>query len=441
MARHVQLGKLGPHLTDTPLGYAARRAALTLLSGVLVDHRMLSDQLVDDAPVLQNLSGPERARAQTIVNGVLRNLEPLDAVIDTYLDRSPPLRARNALRIAGWEILVDGVSAHAAVDMAVSLVRSGQKTERFSGLTNAVARKLAGSQDIFAATPTQKLPKALRTPLVKAYGKARAQAIEVAHTQEPPLDITLRDGAKADEWAATLGAKILPTGSLRLSRAGQVTTLPGYDEGAWWVQDAAAAIPARLLGNVAGKTALDLCAAPGGKTMQLAAGGAQVTAVDSSAQRLERLRENLTRTRLSAEIIRADLLKWEPDAAVDVIVLDAPCSATGTIRRHPDLPHLREHSDLRPIFSVQERLLSRALSWLKPGGRLVYCTCSLFPNEGEAQIAKIGESASVVPVSATEHGVPPEFVTSDGFFRTTPEFWPDDGGIDGFFAAILRKNT
>ena len=420
-----------------PLGFASRNAALRLLSGVQVERRMMSDLIASPELGIGELPPPDRARAQRLASGVLRHLTRLDAIIDPHLDRPPPLRARNALRLAAWEILVDGVAPHAAVDMAVTLSRAGQKTARFAGLVNAVARKLPDMADVFAAAPPPVLPKPLRTPLIKAVGKARTLAIEAAHLSEPPVDITPRDPADLTSLADRLGGVVLPTGSIRLRQPGQITALPGFAEGEWWVQDAAAAIPARLLGDVAGARVLDLCAAPGGKTMQLAAAGAAVTAVDSAAARLPRLKENLLRTGLSAEVVKADATRWMPEGRFDAILLDAPCSATGTIRRHPDLPHLRDNTDLRPLFALQETLLRRALDWLTPGGRLMYCTCSLLPGEGEFQVAKITETAATIPVNAAAAGIPDDWITDAGHLRSAPDFWADKGGVDGFFAAIL----
>ena len=423
----------------TASGYAARAAAASLISGVLVDHRMLIDQAADPDGPLARLAPPDRARAQSITTGVLRNLGPLDTVLDPHLDHAPPLRARNALRIAAWEMLCDGVPAHAAVDMAVALARAGRKTSNLAGMVNAVGRKIAGAGDHVATAPVQPLPKALRTPLIKAYGATRTTAIEAAHRPTPPVDLTLKSPADGDEWAASLGARRLPTGSLRLDRPGQISALPGFEAGAWWVQDAAAAVPARLLDGLAGASVLDLCAAPGGKTLQLAAAGAMVTALDASARRLVRLRENLARTGLAADLVTADATRWVPDRKFDAILLDAPCSATGTIRRHPDLPHLRDNADLRPLFALQETLLSRALDWLRPGGRLVYCTCSLFPREGEMQIAKLADRADIIAIDPAAQQIPESWISPEGFFRTTPEFWGDIGGVDGFFAAVLTR--
>ncbi|WP_284154724.1 RsmB/NOP family class I SAM-dependent RNA methyltransferase [Algicella marina] len=417
-------------------GLAPRKAAERLLAGVLRDRRMLTELLdAPDSP-LQDLEGPERARAQSLATGVLRNLGSLDAVIGQHVERMPPLGAMIALRIAAFEGLVEGVPPHAAVSSAVNLL--GGNNKRLSGLVNAVARKVVAEA---AAVPPPVLPEWLATALRKAYGKAAVDGIAAAHATTPPLDLTPRDATEAEALAAELGAELLPTGSLRLTRPGQVSELPGYDEGRWWVQDAAAAIPARLLGDITGQRVLDLCAAPGGKTMQLAAAGAEVTALDISQARCERISQNLARTSLRAEIVVADARQWQPQAPFDAILLDAPCSATGTIRRHPDLPHARPSPDLRPLLALQADLIDRALGWLKHGGILLYCTCSLLPKEGERQVSQALErhdGLALVPVTPGS-GIEPAFINASGSLRLRPDFWPERGGMDGFFATSLRK--
>ncbi|MGE0723743.1 MAG: RsmB/NOP family class I SAM-dependent RNA methyltransferase [Alphaproteobacteria bacterium] len=271
------------------------------------------------------------------------------------------------------------------------------------------------------------------------YGEAAAAAIGRAHLGEPPLDLTIRDDVR--KWTDALGADLLPTGSLRLRAAGPVTALPGFDDGAWWVQDAAAAIPARLFGDVRGRSAIDLCAAPGGKTAQLASAGAEVTAVDISPRRSAILRENLDRLRLAATIVVADANQWRPDSPADVVLVDAPCSATGTIRRHPDIPQLRAAADLTRLVEVQDRLLDAAVAMTRPGGTIVYATCSLEPEEGPARIDALrarGAPVALDPIAAAELPGLPEAIV-DGTLRTLPSMLADAGGMDGFFAARLRR--
>ncbi|MEO0913772.1 MAG: transcription antitermination factor NusB, partial [Pseudomonadota bacterium] len=418
-------------------GLAPRRAAQELLAAVLKERRMLSALVEAGEGPLAELSGPERARAQTLAAGVLRRLGSLDAVIAPHMERAPPLPVMNALRIAAYEALIEDVPPHAAVSAAVDQVRGLANGKRLSGLANAVARKVV---ETGGPVPQPQLADWLASAVKRAYGAAAVESIAAAQSMAPPLDLTLRDGPDAD-LAQALGAEVLPTGSLRLGRAGQVSALPGYAEGRWWVQDAAAALPVKLLGDIRGLRVLDLCAAPGGKTMQLAAGGAEVTALDISAARMARVEENLARTGLQAELVVADALNWAPEAPFDVILLDAPCSATGTIRRHPDLPYARPAPDLRPLLELQAKLIDAALGWLAPGGRLLYCTCSLLPKEGERQVVQAlarHEGLEMVPF-APGAGVEPGFLTDAGSLRLRPDFWAERGGMDGFFATLLRK--
>lgn len=423
---------------------APRIAAAQLLHGVLHDEKMISE-LVDatDGP-LKDLPPSGRARAQSLALSTLRHLEPLDVVLDQFLQKSPPLKVRNALRLAACELLVDGIAPHAAVDAAVRQVQQMRKLAHLKGLTNAVARRVAEhGPEIWADMDPQKLPAWLGKPVEHAYGEDALQQIEVAHAKGAPLDLTLRKSSDTKKFAAELDAEILPNGSLRLQNPGQVSAMSGYDEGAWWVQDAAATMPVQLLGSIKGLQVLDLCAAPGGKTMQLAAGGAEVTAVDISKDRLKRVTENLKRTKLSAKIIASDIVRWEPDKKFDAILLDAPCSATGTIRRHPDLPFAKS-GDLKPVLRLQQKLLLRAFDWLKPGGKIVYCTCSLLPSEGEDQIAKfldVRPDAKQLAASTNLPDLPIEWIEPKGGLRLRPDFWAERGGMDGFYATIIEKTA
>ena len=276
----------------------------------------------------------------------------------------------------------------------------------------------------------------LRKPLVSRFGREVVTAIEAVQALSSALDLTVKPGA-APELA---GAEVLPTGSLRLNDAGQVSNLPGYAEGAWWVQDAGAALAVPLLGAVAGKRVLDLCAAPGGKTMQLAAAGADVTALDISGPRMGRVAENLARTRLAAKLVVADALNWQSEGGFDAILLDAPCSATGTIRRHPDLPFVKDGSELPVLMDLQAKLFDRALGLLNPGGRMVYCTCSLLAEEGEDQLAAaLLRHPGLTVISPVIAGIDPSWITPDGALRLRPDYWADRGGIDGFFMVCVQK--
>ncbi len=424
-------------------GFAARSAALTLLHGVLHDTKPLSDIVEGPNSPLADLEPGERARAQSLAKITLRNLGPLDQVLDRFLTKKPPLQVLNILRLCAAELLVDGIAAHAAVDGAVTLARSKQKANHLSGLVNAVARKLSDvDREEFLKLPPHPLAKYLRVPVVTAYGEEAAVAIDAAHRAGAPVDLTLKNPAEEEKWALALDATILPNGSLRLAEKGQISALPGYDTGDWWVQDAAASVPCRLFDDLAGKTVLDLCAAPGGKTMQLAAAGAKVTAVDISGDRLVRVRQNLERTGLSATLVEADAFKWTPAEPFDAILLDAPCSATGTIRRHPDLPFVRRDWDLQPVLKMQSDMLDLCAKWLKPGGQLVYSTCSLLPVEGEGQIAKfLARTPDMTPLDfdAAALGMDNDWKPSEGQLRLRPDYWAEVGGMDGFFMARLQK--
>ncbi len=403
-------------------GLAAREAAVAILDGVLGEGRMLADFAGPD------LAPADRARALRLAGAVLRHLGPADKLLNPHLRKAPPLTVQNILRLAVVEV-AQGAAAHGAVNAAVEMARRGKRTAHLAGLVNAVLRALPEA----AALPPQMLPRWMRQPMVHAYGRDAVAAIEAVQAQEPPLDLTLREGFAAPEGV------VLPTGSLRLAAPGQVSALPGYATGGWWVQDAAAALPARLLGVQPGERVLDLCAAPGGKTLQMAAAGAAVTAVDISGPRMARVAANLARTGLSAELVVADALNWEPDAPFDAILLDAPCSATGTVRRHPDLPFVKDGGEVAGLVALQAQLLDRALAWLAPGGRLVFATCSLLPEEGEGQLtAALERHPGLVAERVELPGVEPGWWTDSGGLRLRPDYWAEAGGMDGFFMARMR---
>ena len=408
---------------------SARAAAAWMLDEVLGEGALLS-QL---EPQLAELSPSDRARAQRLAALALRHVEQTDRVLKPFLRKSPPLPVLNVLRLAVVEMVVVGEAAHGVVNEAVGLVRSDRNLAPLSGMVNAVLRKVAALEAPFAKLPPQRLPYWLRKPLVDAWGRDCVSAIEAVQSRPAPIDLTLRPGA-------AVPGETLPTGSLRLPPGSHVSALPGFETGAFWVQDAAAALAVPLLAVQPGEAVLDLCAAPGGKTLQLAAQGAQVTALDMSAPRLARLRENLGRTGLAAEVITADALHWQPEAAFDAILLDAPCSATGTIRRHPDLPFVKDGSELPELRALQAALLDRALGWLKPGGRLVYCTCSLLPEEGEGQLAAALARHPGLQVQPPQvPGIDPAWITPQGALRLRPDYWAEVGGMDGFFMVRLAR--
>nr|WP_256371821.1 RsmB/NOP family class I SAM-dependent RNA methyltransferase [Rubellimicrobium sp. CFH 75288] len=413
-----------------------RRAALRLLGAVTGDGMLLSDARV--AGLLAPLPPEARARALRLASATLRHLDRLDAWIAPRLRRAPPPPVRDALRLAALEIAM-GEAAHGAVNAAVTLLGEGSRTAGYKGLANAVLRALAVEGPAgWAALPPARLPAWLREPLVAAWGEEVVCAMERVHEAPPPLDLTARDDPAG--LAERLGGRLLPTGSVRLAAGGALTALPGWHEGAFWVQDAAAALPARMLAPRRGERVLDLCAAPGGKTLQLAAAGAEVAALDLSPARLALLRDNLARTGLQARVIEADALEFR-EGGWDAVLLDAPCSATGTLRRHPDLPHARDGAEIPGLIEAQARLLDHAADLVRPGGRLVFATCSLLPAEGEEQVrALLARRGDLRVEPVLPGGADPSWQTAEGGLRTRPDHWAAEGGLDGFYMVRLCRS-
>ncbi len=430
---------------NDPLASAPRAAVLDALAAVLRRRIPMEEALERAIAAAGGIEPRDRGFARLLLATTLRRLGQTDDLLARMLDRPEPPRAdvTDLLRIGAVQILFLGTPAHAAVDTTVDLA-TRRRQPQAKGLVNAVLRRVAREGPAIVADQDAarlNTPGWLWLSWRQAHGTPTARAIATAHMEEPPLDLTVRGDAQA--WAERLGATVLPTGSLRLSAAGPVTDLPGFAEGAWWVQDAAAAIPARLLGDVAGHRVFDLCAAPGGKTAQLAAAGARVTAVDRSEKRLRRVTETLARLGLEATTVAADVTDWTPpDGPADAVLLDAPCSATGTIRRHPDIPHVKAAGDVEDLAEVQAWMLAGVARLVRPGGLLVYCTCSLEAREGERQVDALiagGAPFERVPVRAEEVGGEAAFLTAAGDLRTHPGLWPGRGGLDGFYAARLRR--
>ena len=426
----------------------ARAVAAHALGAILRRGRTL-DQALDAAPGLAALSSRDTAFARLLLLTTLRRLGQIDAFLAGLMDRPLPARrgpVQDVLRLGVCQLAFLETPAHAAVASTVALAH-GSRLSPYRGLVNAVLRRASHEHHAIAALDAPRLntPDWLWQSWTEAYGEARCRAIAEAHLGEPPLDLSPVSDAedRVEALRDTLGAQRLPGGTLRLRGAGDVTRLAGYEPGAWWVQDAAAALPARLLGAVTDKRVLEIGAAPGGKTAQLAAAGARVIAVDRSAARLARLEENLTRLRLKAEIVEADALEWTPAAPADMVLLDSPCTATGTIRRHPDIPHLRGPADVERLATLQGRLLARAAAMLAPGGLLVYVSCSLQPEECEQRVEDFLTSApefARLPVRANELPGLREAVTTAGDLRTLPCHWAEHGRMDGFYAARLRHH-
>jgi 16S rRNA (cytosine967-C5)-methyltransferase len=424
-----------------------RRLALTALARILGKQRHLEDAMAEAEAALGAAIEPrDRAFAHNLVATTLRRLGQIDALIDALLDRPMPpkaLGARNILRLGGAQLMFLGTPAHAVVDTAVNLAaNTGQGP--YKKLINAVLRRAANEgAKIIAGQDAGRLntPDWLWQSWNQAYGAETAAKIAEAHLQTPNTDLTVKSDASG--WAETLGGTVLPGGSVRLAGSVRPAGLAGFSEGAWWVQDAAASLPARLFGELGGLRIADLCAAPGGKTAQLAHGGAKVIAIDRSKKRLARLAENLGRLGLEADLVCADAADWRPDAPLDAVLLDAPCSATGTIRRHPDIQRTRKPEEVVRAAAMQAKLAAHAADILAPGGVLVFATCSLDPQEGPEVVANLLESDNRLaraPISAAEIGGLAEVIAKDGDLRSLPCHLGAHGGMDGFYAARLIRN-
>jgi 16S rRNA (cytosine967-C5)-methyltransferase len=406
-----------------------REGAFALLSAVLDRKRPLDEAL----EALPEMPSRDRAAAHRLAATALRRLGSLDAVLDAHLRRQPPLAVQHILRLGAAGLLFLHTPAHAAVATAVALARA-LGFPAFTGLVNAVLRRIAqrGPQ-ILEDLDTVRLD----TPpwLWRSWG-SEAFAIAAAHQAEAPLDLTLAPGAEAPA-----GSFRLPTGSVRFPPGTSVIDLPGFSAGRFWVQDAAAALPVLLLAPHRGERVADMCAAPGGKTAQLAAAGAIVTAIERNPDRLQRLRANLARLRLSAELVLADAAHYQAPASFDAVLLDAPCSATGTIRRHPDILHRARKQHLKFLAAEQDRLLAASARLLRPGGRLIYAVCSLQPEEGIERVKAALRDLPFrhAPFTPSELPALPQAITKEGLLRTLPAMWPEYGGMDGFFAARLIR--
>ncbi|MBL6935932.1 MAG: MFS transporter [Alphaproteobacteria bacterium] len=432
---------------------SARGVALDIVTAVLRKGRLLDEALASGGDsagnsgenALDSLASRDRAFVRLLVATVLRRLGQVDAALGHCLERPLPHKATSVhdiLRLGATQLLFLETPPHAAVDTSVELARSRGFAPHLK-LINAILRRI--SREGAALITAQDAPR-LNTPdwlwesWVAAYGEDQARAIATAHMAEPPLDLSVT--GDPGTWAEKLGGTVLATGTVRLAKTARVTEMEGFAEGKWWVQDAASALPVRLLGDVAGKNVLDLCAAPGGKTLQLASAGAHVTALDRSRPRLARLEENLGRLHLEAEMICADAVTWRPQTLAGAVLLDAPCTATGGLRRHPDVARLKTPEDVARLAALADRLLDAALDMLEPGGRLVFCTCSLEPQEGPERTAAFlqrADGVKLVPITPEEIGGLTEAVTGEGYLRTLPCHFSGQGGMDGFFAARFEK--
>ncbi len=418
-------------------GLPARAAALDLLTAALGGRSGMDEGL--SHPALAMLDGRDRAFARALVMATLRHLGPIDSALQSKVKKPPPDKVVQILRLGVAQAFVLKIPAHAAVGTTVDLVAQDKGLQMFKGLVNAVLRGLVREPPTLDE-PELLAPSWLYARWRAAFGPDASRAIAAMIAQEPATDLSLKTTERMSELAAELEAVVLPGGSLRTARRGDVTTWPAFAEGDWWVQDTAAAIPARLLNLKTGETALDMCAAPGGKTLQMAAAGAKVVSLDRSAVRLKRVAENLARMALTAEVVAADAAIWPDKRVFDAVLLDAPCSATGTFRRHPDVLWAAKPSDVAGLAAVQSKLLDAAARRTKPGGRLVYCVCSLEPEEGEGQVsAFLGRTPSMTldPITKGEGGAPAASLRADGTLRVLPHH--AEGGLDGFYMARFSK--
>jgi len=421
-------------------GIPARAAAQDLVRAALARRGGLDEALNVHAFV--RLSEQDRGFARALAMATLRNLGRIDRALEARLEKAPPEPVRELLRLGAAQLFALDVPDFAAVSTTVKMAERENATRPYKGLINAVLRGIG--RDRPQTDPEANVPAWLYARWSTHYGEATARAIAAAVPHEPPTDLTLKDPAEAARWAEALEAEILPGGSLRTRKRGDLAGWPGFDEGAWWVQDAAAAVPARLLGASTGQSAADLCAAPGGKTLQLAAAGAETVAIDRSASRLKRVRQNLERTGLGAEVVAADAETWDDPRGFDAVLLDAPCSSTGTFRRNPDVLWATRPADIAKLADVQHRLLDAAARRVKPGGRLVYCVCSIEREEGETQalaFLRRTPGFETLPADPAAAGAPPESLTPEGWLRILPSQWAEHGGLDGFFVAAFRRTA
>ena len=420
----------------------SRRVAAFAVKEVLENHNPL-EQVLSGQSDYNSLEARDRAFARLIAATTFRRMGQIDAALKPFVRQRPTKLVYAALQTAAAQILYLGTPAHAAVGETVAMLKSRGSSKGFANMANAVLRNVVdkGPNLAGAQPPKVNIPGWIRGEWERAYGRQAGRKMSAQLMKDPVLDVSVK--ANASDWAVKLGGEAIAAQSVRLGKIGDVTALEGFDAGDWWAQDVAASLPVQLLGDVKGLRVLDMCAAPGGKTMQLAAKGAIVTALDKSEGRLERVKENLDRTKLSAEIICADALEWAPEGDLyDIVLLDAPCSATGTFRRHPDVLYNRSPKDVANLVRLQDKLLAKAAEFVRPGGTLLYCTCSLMPKEGQSRVDTFSQNLPdfrLIPILNVPSLALPQEAFSEGSLRSLPYYLEDKGGMDGFFIARLER--
>ncbi len=421
------------------IGVEARLAAGVLLNAALEDRGGLDTAL--SFREVADLPAPDRAFARAVAMAALRRLGEIDQILDRKLQKAPPLAVRTILRVALAQTLVLETPAFAAVSTAVKLAEREVKTRPYKNLVNAVLRGIE-REGPGLTTAESNLPEWLAARWRATYGEATLTGLALAAREEPATDLSLKPEVDAAAVAEALDGEVMTGNTVRTGRRGDLSTWPGFEDGIWWVQDAAAAVPVRLLAPTTSESIVDFCAAPGGKTLQIAASGASVVALDRSDKRLDRLRANLARTGLSAEVVAVPAEDWDDPRTFDAVLLDAPCTATGTFRRNPEVLRATKPADVAKLADVQHRLLDAAAERVKPGGRLVYCVCSLEREEGETQIIAFlrrNLAFRTAPADPAVVGAPSEALTPEGWLRILPSMWAEKGGLDGFFIARLDR--
>ena len=422
----------------------SRRLAAFAVKEV-IEKRVALEQVLAGQPDYRALEGRDRAFVRLIAATTFRRMGQIEAALKPFVKKKPPKLVYAALQTAAAQILFLGTPPHAAVGETVAMLKSRGSSKGFANMANAVLRRVSeqGQALSGALPPKANIPGWIRGSWEREYGRHSGRKLAALLMRDPVLDLTVKSDVEG--WANKLGGNVMGPSTVRLAKIGDITALEGFNEGEWWVQDVAASLPVHILGDVKGKRVLDLCAAPGGKSMQLAAQGAIVTAVDKSEGRLVRVSANLKRTKLDVDVHCSDALEFEPkEGDYDIVLLDAPCSATGTFRRHPDVLYNRSPKDVANLVRLQDKLLARAATYVRPGGQLIYCTCSLQTEEGAPRITKFLQllpDFRLIPILPISGLSLPDTAFSGGYLRTIPYFFDEKGGVDGFFIALLERKT